>query len=166
MQYVYALCPFYEGWNFHPPSVKSVIFLWPLPSSPSWQDNFFGHNREWIGTDIVTLWMKNVKLKHLTYNDWVWRTIKTEKYFLVEKSGNMGKENLDQPLFIWEKYQPFRRHVKLTIEISAKNSLRYPWPGELGIINLPTGRVNLMTLHWETSRQYKVLWPNKSLPSQ
>ena len=34
-----------------------------------------------------------MKLKYLTYNDWVWRNIKIAKYFYnVEK---LGKENID-----------------------------------------------------------------------
>ena len=84
-------------------------------------------------------------LKYLTYNDWVWRNIKIAKYFYnVEK---LGKKNIDQ-VCIWEKYEPFCEHIKLTTEISIRHWL------------------NHKTLHWETSTQYKVLWQNKVLSSQ
>ena len=42
-----------------------------------------------------------MKLKYLTYNDWVWRNIKIAKYFYnVEK---LGKKNIDQVRYVSEK---------------------------------------------------------------
>ena len=59
-----------------------------------------------------------MKLKYLTYNDWVWRNIKIAKYFyIVEK---LGKENIDQ-VCISENYEPFCGHIKLTTEISVRH---------------------------------------------
>ena len=126
-------------------TLPCVIFFFmntPYLSSPSWQDYFFGHNREWLGTNYSHFVWKNMKLKYLTYNDWVWRNIKIAKYFYNVEW--LRKEKV----CIWEKYEPFCGHIKLTPEISARHWLSHK------------------TLHWETSTQYKVLWQNKVLTSQ